>query len=353
MSAVIEDAAKELSPQALVQEFLDHIPIEPKVSLEEMAAHKAKVKDELKKHNAVLVAHYYADPLVQAIAEETGGCVADSLEMARFGHDHPAQTLVVAGVKFMGETAKILTPEKRVLMPTLEANCSLDIGCPAGAFSEFCDQHPDRTVVVYANTSAAVKARADWVVTSSIAVDVVDYLDRKGEKILWAPDKHLGNYVQKQTGADMVLWDGSCIVHEEFKSRGIQDLKQRHPEAAVLVHPESPEAVLEFADVVGSTSQLIQAAENLPNPAFIVATDQGIFYKMQQRCPDKQFYIAPTAGSGANCRSCANCPWMAMNSMERLSQVFETTLNNEIFVDKALAVKAMKPLQRMLDFQKA
>ena len=279
--------------------------------------------------------------------------MADSLEMARFGHDHPAQTLVVAGVKFMGETAKILTPEKRVLMPTLEANCSLDIGCPAGAFSEFCDQHPDRTVVVYANTSAAVKARADWVVTSSIAVDVVDYLDRKGEKILWAPDKHLGNYVQKQTGADMVLWDGSCIVHEEFKSRGIQDLKQRHPEAAVLVHPESPEAVLEFADVVGSTSQLIQAAENLPNPAFIVATDQGIFYKMQQRCPDKQFYIAPTAGSGANCRSCANCPWMAMNSMERLSQVFETTLNNEIFVDKALAVKAMKPLQRMLDFQKA
>ena len=211
----------------------------------------------MQEKNAVIVAHYYTDPLIQALAEETGGKVADSLEMARFGHDHSAQTLVVAGVKFMGETAKILTPDKQVLMPTLEATCSLDVGCPADAFSAFCDQHPDRTVVVYANTSADVKARADWVVTSSIALDVVEHLDAKGEKILWAPDKYLGSYVQKQTGADMVMWDGSCIVHEEFKAQGISSIKQVYADAAVLVHPESPESVIELADVVGSTSQLI------------------------------------------------------------------------------------------------
>jgi quinolinate synthase len=202
---------------------------------------------------------------------------------------------VVAGVKFMGETAKILTPHKRVLMPTLEATCSLDLGCPADAFAAFCDQHPDRTVVVYANTSAAVKARADWVVTSSIAVDVVDHLDSLGEKILWAPDKHLGAYVQEKTGADVLLWDGACIVHEEFKARGLLDLKQQYPEALVLVHPESPRAVVQLADVVGSTSQLIRAAQASSATAFIVATDQGIFYKMQQLCPDKHFYIAPIA----------------------------------------------------------
>ncbi|HEV8077191.1 MAG TPA: quinolinate synthase NadA, partial [Marinobacter sp.] len=299
---------------------------------------------------AALVAHYYTDPVVQALAEETGGCVADSLEMARFGKEHSARTLVVAGVKFMGETAKILTPEKRVLMPTLEATCSLDIGCPADEFSAFCDQHPERTVVVYANTSAAVKARADWVVTSSIALNVVKHLDQQGKKILWAPDKHLGAYVQKQTGADMLLWDGACIVHEEFKARGIEDLKTLYPDAAVLVHPESPAAVVDMADVVGSTSQLIKAAETLPNREFIVATDQGIFYKMQQRCPDKIFHIAPTAGSGATCRSCANCPWMAMNELEALARVFERT-DNEIFVDAELGRRAMIPLQRMLDFK--
>ncbi|WP_075188341.1 quinolinate synthase NadA [Teredinibacter haidensis] len=317
-----------------------------------------QIKAALKQHNAVLVAHYYTSPEIQELAEATGGCVADSLEMARFGRSHQAQTLVVAGVKFMGETAKILSPEKRVFMPTLEATCSLDIGCPADEFSAFCDQHSDRTVVVYANTSAAVKARADWVVTSSIAVDVVDYLDSKGEKILWAPDKYLGNYVAEQTGADMLLWNGSCIVHEEFKARGIEDLKKLYPEAAVLVHPESPKPVVALADAVGSTSQLIEAARTLPNPSFIVATDQGIFYKMQQACPDKQLMVAPTAGSGATCRSCANCPWMAMNELENLAQLVgdfenEHARHCEVFVDSVLAEKAMIPLQRMLGFQKA
>lgn len=312
---------------------------------------RERIKALLVQENAVLVAHYYTDPLIQALAEETGGCISDSLEMARFGRDHPATTLVVAGVKFMGETAKILTPHKRVLMPTLEATCSLDIGCPVDDFSAFCDAHPDRTVVVYANTSAAVKARADWVVTSSIALDVVAHLDALGQKIIWAPDKHLGGYVQKQTGADMLLWDGACIVHEEFKAKGVEDLKRRHPTAAVLVHPESPAAVVDLADVVGSTSQLIKAAQTLPNSEFIVATDQGIFYKMQQLCPDKIFHIAPTAGSGATCRSCANCPWMAMNGLDNLAQALATG-KDEIFVDRGLGERAMVPLNRMLAFSK-
>lgn len=337
------------SAQQQVKEHLSRV--KQPVDEAGLAQAKSRLKALLARENAVLVAHYYTDPLIQALAEETGGCVADSLEMARFGANHPASTLLVAGVKFMGETAKILTPNKRVLMPTLEATCSLDLGCPADEFSTFCDAHPDRTVVVYANTSAAVKARADWVVTSSIALDVVDYLDAQGHKLIWAPDKHLGSYVQKQTGADMILWDGACIVHEEFKSQGVEALRAEHPDAAVLVHPESPDAVVALADVVGSTSQLIKAAQTLPNQTFIVATDQGIFYKMQQLCPEKTFYIAPTAGSGATCRSCANCPWMAMNALDNMADTLESGAN-EIFVDATIAERAKVSLGRMLNFKK-
>ena len=311
-------------------------------------ARVAEIKQLLKANNAVLVAHYYTDDAIQQLAEETGGCVADSLEMARFGARHDATTLVVAGVRFMGETAKILSPEKRVLMPTLEATCSLDIGCPIDEFSAFCDAHPDRTVVVYANTSAAVKARADWVVTSSIAVEVIEHLQAKGEKILWAPDKHLGGYIQKKTGADMLMWDGACIVHEEFKARGIEDLKRLYPDAAVLVHPESPEAVVKLADVAGST-QLIKAAKALPNEQLIVATDRGIFFKMQQAVPGKTLFEAPTAGNGATCRSCAHCPWMAMNALDNLAGALREG-SGEIFVDDALRQQALKPLERMLNF---
>lgn len=341
----------QISERLLVQAHLDAKQLRP-LSTEEEARYRGEIAAELKKQNAVLVAHYYCDPVLQSLAEETGGCVADSLEMARFGSQHPAQTLVVAGVKFMGETAKILNPEKRVLMPTLEATCSLDLGCSVEEFSAFCDQHPERTVVVYANTSAAVKARADWVVTSSCALEIVESLMDNGEKILWAPDQHLGRYIQRETGADMLLWDGACIVHEEFKARQLQDMKALYPEAAVLVHPESPEAVIELADAVGSTSQLIKAAQTLPNPTFIVATDRGIFYKMQQLCPDKHFIEAPTAGSGAACRSCAHCPWMAMNTLERTLQSLREG-SNEIFVDPALIPRAVKPLKRMLDFTQA
>lgn len=311
-----------------------------------------RIEQLLARENATIVAHYYTDPAIQALAEASGGIVSDSLEMARFGARHAAQTLVVAGVKFMGETAKILSPEKRVLMPTLEATCSLDLGCPAAEFSAFCDQHPDRTVVVYANTSAAVKARADWVVTSSIALDVVEHLDARGEKILWAPDKHLGSYVQQQTGADMLLWDAACIVHEEFKAKGIVDLKAVYPDAAVLAHPESPASVLALADQVGSTTQIIRAAETLPQETFIVATDQGIFYKLSQSVPHKQFLIAPTGGAGATCKSCANCPWMAMNALDNLADCLDRGAN-EIVVDEALRQRAVLPLQRMLDFNRS
>ncbi len=331
-----------------VQYHLDHAE-QRKLSPQQEEALKEEIKLNLVRENAVIVAHYYTSPAIQALAEETGGCVSDSLEMARFGHDHPAQTLIVAGVKFMGETAKILTPDKRVLMPTLEATCSLDLGCPVEEFSAFCDEHPDRQVVVYANTSAAVKARADWVVTSSIALDVAEHLADQGEKIIWAPDRHLGDYVRRETGADILMWDGACIVHEEFKARGIADLKRVYPEAAVLVHPESPASVLELADRVGSTSQIIRAACEMDNERFIVATDHGIFYQLQQQAPGKEFIIAPTAGEGATCRSCANCPWMAMNELETLSTVFDRT-DNEVFVDPDLGEKAMIPLRRMLDF---
>lgn len=349
LEAEVMDKPQQDSARELIQAHLVNA-VKQEYSGDEIRAYKKIIKPLLKSQNAVIIAHYYTDPSIQALAEETGGIVSDSLEMARFGKDNSANTLIVAGVKFMGETAKILSPEKRVLMPTLEATCSLDLGCPIDGFSAFCDEHPDREVVVYANTSAAVKARSDWVVTSSIAVQVIDYLDSEGKKIIWAPDKYLGDYVRRQTGADMLLWDGSCIVHEEFKAKGIEDLKAVYPKAVVLVHPESPRAVTEIADVVGSTSQLIQASKKMSNKEFIVATDEGIFYKMQQASPDKKFLIAPTAGRGATCRSCANCPWMAMNNMERIIFVLRNA-GEEIHVDPDLGAKALKPLERMLKFK--
>jgi quinolinate synthase len=309
----------------------------------------ARIKRMLLEQNAVLVAHYYVHPDLQDLAEATGGIVSDSLDMANFGHQHPAKTIVVAGVRFMGETAKILNPEKRVLMPDPEANCSLDLGCPPDEFAAFCDAHPDRTVVVYANTSAAVKARSDWMVTSSIALPIVGHLKDQGKKILWAPDRHLGNYVQQQTGADMLMWQGSCMVHDEFKTKELQALKAQHPKAKVLVHPESPAAVIALADVVGSTTQLIKASQQLSADEFIVATDNGILHKMRTLSPHRIFLEAPTAGSGANCKSCAHCPWMAMNGLLNLAEVLENG-NNEIIVDPSIIQRAVLPIQRMLDF---
>ncbi len=319
---------------------------------EQRAALKERARQLLKEKNAVLVAHYYVDADLQDLAEETGGCVSDSLEMARFGRDHAAQTLVVAGVRFMGETAKILSPDKTILMPDLDATCSLDLGCPADEFAAFCDAHPDRTVVVYANTSAAVKARADWMVTSSIGLDIVKHLHAQGKKILWAPDRHLGSYIQKQTGADMLLWQGSCLVHDEFKGIELDLLMHEHPNAKVLVHPESPAAVVDQADVVGSTSQLIAAAVAMDAQEFIVATDNGILHKMRMAAPGKTFIEAPTAGNSATCKSCAHCPWMAMNGLQNLVDVLESD-RNEIHVDPAIRDKAVNCINRMLDFAAA
>ena len=312
---------------------------------------KARIKKLLQRENAVLVAHYYTDGDLQELAEETGGCVADSLEMARFGTEQKAGTLIVAGVRFMGETSKILNPEKRVLMPDLNATCSLDEGCPADEFEAFRDAHADRTVVVYANTSAEVKALSDWVVTSSIALPIVQHLASRGKKILWAPDKHLGHYVQQMTGADVLLWNGACVVHEEFKSVALERVRKLHPNAAVLVHPESPDNVVAQADVVGSTTALINAVSNMDNKEFIVATDEGIFWKMRQKAPDKLLIAAPTAGVGATCESCAHCPWMAMNALQNLAEVLETG-THEIHIDNAIRKRALRPIQRMLEFSR-
>lgn len=327
----------------------DVLAATPALTPPERDALRERIKRLLEERDAVLIAHYYVDAEIQRLAEETGGYVSDSLDMARFGHAHPASTLLVAGVRFMGETAKILNPEKRVLMPTLEAECSLDLSCPAEQFVPFCDAHPDRVVVVYSNTSTAVKARADYVVTSSIAVKLVEHLHRQGRKILWAPDRHLGSYIRSVTGADMLLWSGACVVHDAFKADALVALKREHPDAGVLAHPESPATVLEMADAVGSTSQLIDAVRELPHEKLIVATDSGIFYKMQQAAPRKILLEAPTMGKGASCRSCAHCPWMAMDNLQNLAGVLETGAN-EIHVDETLRRRALHATERMLAF---
>lgn len=343
-------------PQTMCQTSLAWARVPEPVDLSEKAALKQEIRALLQTRQAVLVAHYYVDAEIQDLAEQTGGCVSDSLEMARFGRESAQPNLVVAGVRFMGETSKILNPEKRVFMVDQDATCSLDLGCPADEFAAFCDQHPDRTVVVYANTSAAVKARADWMVTSSIALKIVAHLHAQGKKILWAPDRHLGHYIQTQTGADMMMWQGSCLVHDEFKSAELALLKRQHPEAKVLVHPESPPAVIALADVVGSTSQLIQATGLAGVQTFIVATDNGILHKMRQAQPDKVFLEAPTSGNSATCKSCAHCPWMAMNGLRQLRDVlrdgFETG-QGEVFVDAGVAVQAYQCIDRMLAFAKA
>src|SRR3569623_89894 len=312
-----------IQPPPMVEEVLD---------AEERDALKSRIKTLMKQQDAVLVAHYYTSADLQDLAEETGGCVSDSLEMARFGHAHPQKSLSVAGVKFMGETAKILNPEKRVIMPDLGADCSLDLACPADEFAAFCDAHPDRISVV--------------------AAKIVKYLHQQGHKLLWAPDRHLGDYVRRISGADMLLWQGSCVVHEAFKAEALRKLRSEHPNAAVLVHPESPESVIALADVVGSTTQLIEAVRTLPNPEFIVATDNGIFHKMHAAAPGKVLLEAPTAGEGATCQSCAHCPWMAMNGLRKLADVLETG-GNEIHIEESIRARARLSIQKMLDFAAA
>ena len=336
-------------PNHLLKKHQKNILNEKKYNSENLQTLKSSIKKLLKDKNGVLISHYYVDHEIQKLTEETNGCVSDSLQMAKFGQETEADLLVVSGVKFMGETSKILNPEKTVLMPTLEATCSLDLGCPAEEFKKFCDQFPDREVVVYANTSAEVKAMADWVVTSSIALDVVEHLDSLGKKIIWAPDKHLGKYIETKTQADMIMWDASCVVHDEFKFQGLKKMKKLHPEAGILVHPESPMEVIELADAVGSTSQIINASKKLNFKKFIVATDKGIFYQLKKESPEKEFFEAPTAGDGAQCRSCSQCPWMGLNSLENLEKTL-IEMKNTINVPEKITLEAQKSLNRMTSF---
>ncbi len=338
-----------LQLQSKIDSIIDNVTPTPWLNEDQKADYEAKIKALLKEKNAVLIAHYYVEDELQALAEATGGYVSDSLDMANFGAQHEAQTLVVCGVRFMGETSKILSPEKTVLMPTLDAECSLDLGCPIEEFSQFCDQYPDHVVVVYANTSVEVKARADWIVTSSNAIQIINHLIADGKKIIWGPDKHLGQYINNKTGADMILWQGNCVVHDEFKLYELEALMAEHPDAMVLVHPESPEAVIAKADFVGSTKQIIAAGSASDADTLIIATDHGLFYKMSQQVPNKRLIPAPTGGKSATCKSCAHCPWMAMNTLVNLYETLRDG-SNAIEVDEATRQHALIPLNRMLDF---
>jgi quinolinate synthase len=308
-----------------------------------------KITQLIKQKNAVLVAHYYVDGALQDLAEATGGFVGDSLEMAKFGKNSAADIIIVAGVKFMGETAKIISPNKTVLVLDLEATCSLDEGCDPDEFAEFCKKNPEREVVVYANTSARIKALADWMVTSGSAVAVVKHLSNQGKKILWAPDKHLGNYVKSQTNADILMWNGSCVVHEGFKEDALFNLKEKYPNAKVLVHPESPTSVIDLADFVGSTTGIINYCRDSKADIFIIATENGIFHKIKQIRPDIKIIEAPNAGMSADCESCATCDWMKMNTLEKLLSTLENS-NNEIKIDDNVVKKAQNSIQKLLDF---
>jgi len=303
----------------------------------------------MQKKNAQLVCHYYVDAIIQDFAISSGGIVADSLEMARYGKESRAEVLIVAGVRFMGETAKILSPDKQVIMPNLAANCSLDLGCEIESFKRFCSNHPERTVVVYANTSAEVKAFADWVVTSSCAIPIINHLKENQQGIIFAPDMHLGDYLKKTTGADILNWDGHCVVHDEFKAFELKELKKRMPDAEVVIHPESPPSVIELADFVGSTSQMINFVASSNKKKFIIGTDNGLIHMMKKKAPDKQFLEAPTAGNGATCKSCAHCPWMEMNDLRDILGALRDG-KNEIVVPKEISYSARKSIEKMLAF---
>ncbi len=335
--------------QASIDNIIENVVLSPWLSEDEKADYIVKITALLKQKNAVVIAHYYVDDELQALAEATGGYVSDSLDMANFGAQHKADTLVICGVRFMGETSKILSPEKTIIMPTLDAECSLDLGCPIEEFSQFCDQYPDREVVVYANTSVEVKARADWIVTSSNATQIIGHIMAEGKKIIWGPDRHLGQYIKNKTNADMIMWQGNCIVHDEFKLYELEELMKKHPDAEVLVHPESPESVIAKADFVGSTKQIIAAGKKSNAPTLIIATDHGLFYKMKQVVPDKLLIPAPTGGKSATCKSCAHCPWMAMNTLVNLYEALRDGTNT-IEVDEQIRKKALIPLNRMIDF---
>lgn len=293
-----------------------------------------------KENNAVILAHFYQTPEIQDIADFVG----DSLALAQWAAKTTADVLVLCGVHFMGETAKILCPDKKVLVPDLNAGCSLADSCPASKFEEFIKQYPDHTVISYVNTSAAVKALTDIVVTSTNARQIVESLPAD-EKIIFGPDRNLGNYINSVTGRNMLLWDGACYVHEQFSLEKILDLKKDYPEAEIICHPECKRYIVEVSDYVGSTAGLLKHVIKSPKKQFIVATESGVLHEMRKACPDKEFIPAPPNDSTC---ACNECNYMRMNTMKKLYNVLRFGIP-EIFVDESVQKKAIRPIRRMLD----
>ena len=303
----------------------------------------SEIKRLRREKNAVIMAHYYQIGDIQDIADMVG----DSLALAQYAAKTEADIIVLCGVHFMGETAKILSPQKKVLVPDIEAGCSLADSCPADEFEHFVKAHPDHTVVSYVNTTAAVKAHTDIVVTSTNAKKIIDSLPLDA-KIIFAPDRNLGNYINSVTGRNMLLWDGACHVHEQFSVEGLVELKKAYPKAKVLAHPECKNVVLMLADFVGSTQALLNYATNSQDTEFLVATESGIIHQMQKQNPNKVFIPVPPVDSTCGCN---DCKYMRLNSLEKLYLCLKTE-QPEILVDEALRVKAVKPIERMLELSK-
>jgi len=317
----------------LETQTLNNIKIDLSLNLE------AEIEALKKKLNAVILAHYYQESEIQDVADFIG----DSLELSKRAASTEADIIVFAGVHFMAETAKILNPNKKVLIPDLNAGCSLAEGCPAPLFKLFREQHPDHIVISYINCSAAVKALSDIICTSSNAVKIVNQIPPE-QKIIFAPDKNLGKYIIKKTGRDMLLWDGSCIVHETFSERKIDKLKLENPNALLIAHPECEEVILNHADFIGSTSALLNFTQVSDSKEFIVATEEGIIHQMLKKSPGKKFIPAPP---DANC-ACNECPYMKLNTMEKL-YLCMLEQKPELHLDEEIRIKAYKPIQRMLE----
>ena len=298
------------------------------------------IKQLKKEKNALIMGHYYQRSEIQDIADYIG----DSLALAQQAARTEADIIVMCGVHFMGETAKVLCPEKKVLVPDMQAGCSLADSCPADAFRQFIKEHPGHTVISYVNTTAAVKALTDVVVTSSNARQIVESFPQE-EKIIFGPDRNLGSYINAVTGRHMLVWDGACHVHEQFSAEKLAELKSRHPEALVLAHPECRKAILTQADVIGSTAALLKYAVAHPEKTYIVATESGILHEMRKRCPQTTFIPAPP--STGTC-ACNECNYMRLNTLEKLYQCLKDE-SPEITVDPAIAAKAVKPIRRMLE----
>ena len=313
--------------------FVDE-PVDKSIDL------KAAINELKKEKNAVILGHYYQKGEIQDIADYIG----DSLALAQIAAKTDADILVMCGVHFMGETAKVLCPDKKVLVPDLNAGCSLADSCPADKFAEFVKAHPGYTVISYVNTTAAVKAVTDVVVTSTNAKQIVESFP-KDEKIIFGPDRNLGNYINSITGREMLLWDGACHVHEQFSVEKIVELKAQYPDAVVLAHPECKSVVLKLADMVGSTAALLKYAVNSDKQRFIVATEAGILHEMQKKCPQKTFIPAPPNDSTCGCNE---CNFMRLNTMEKLYNCLKYEFP-EVTVDPEVAREAVKPIKRMLE----